>query len=176
MRKAFILPALCLMILSLLGCSGKKFESMPEKTDLEFWITEDVAEVDFSDYAQEHGWMGATVYYGKGYEPVTDEYGEQIDPPYCVKYKISAYPDYSDGGSYVTHIFVSDPEVRVRGLTTLATGEDFILLYEGLGYEVSGYDNGIYEATKGSFTVVFDTAAKTFTVEAKATNTTGIDY
>ena len=41
-------------------------------------------------------------FYGKGYSSVKDEDGNDVKPEHYVTYLITAYPDYADGGEYVT--------------------------------------------------------------------------
>ena len=64
------------MLISLVGCSPNKL-AKPE-TNLEFWIAENVDDVDFSKYQEKYryGFMGSgRQYYGTGYTPATDENG-----------------------------------------------------------------------------------------------------
>lgn len=139
MKKA-ILCLIAILTLSLcvfVGCDGK-VPQKPEGTDLEFWIAEDVKEVDFSEYNEIIGHFGASEYYGKGYAPAGyNEDGFAIDPPYYVKYLISAYPDYSDGGQYVTCIRITDPSVTVYGINCNSSFAQFTEAMTGNGFEVT---------------------------------------
>lgn len=130
---------LALFLCVFVGCRNKV--SVPEKPDgtgLEFWIAEDVSSVDFSNYCEKAGHFGAREYYGKQYAPVgVDENGIAIDLPYYVKYLISAYPDYSDGGAYVTRIIITDPNVTVYGISCNSTFEQFDKAMKENGYDVN---------------------------------------
>ncbi len=165
--------------LLLAACSGgPKAVSMPPDTDLEFWVTEDVSDVDFSGYEEVTGWMGARQFYGSGYHhPLRDDgYPMPEDPPACVKYLVTAWPDYADGGVFVTEIEVTDPAVRLCGLTTGATPEEFWQTFSGLGWRVSRED-GRCTAGRDGVTVVFrcpDAGERAFTVSVEVTNREGL--
>ncbi len=112
----------------------------PQDTQLEFWITEDVASVDFSAYSINPGWMGATEYYGKGYVDGDTEY---------VSYLVSAYPDYADGGSFVTRITVTDPEIEILGgLTASSSMDDWYVALRTLGFEMCENTDKLDEETE----------------------------
>lgn len=110
---------------------------------LEFEITENVADVDFSQYQQIPGVMGAKQYYGKGYAPVKDEEGNDVKPEHYVTYLVSAYPDYADGGAYITDIEITDPYVTAFGLTVNSTMEECVAAFSDKEFttEVTEYDD-----------------------------------
>ena len=112
-------------------------DPVPEQTTLDFWILQEVDSQDWSGYTEIPGWMGAREYYGKLYRPSIDENGDIIYPEECVKYLISAWPDYADGGQYVTRITITDPNVQFFGLTVESTREQFdeVLTKNGLKHE-----------------------------------------
>ncbi len=123
-KSIFVALAFALLLLSLLSGCARQYPA-PETTDLEFWITEDVAQVDFENYASQPG-FGVVRYYGRGYDAEAKEY---------VCYDITAYPDYSDGGSYVTRIGITDPNVKVwNDLTITASVEEWEHLLNAQGY------------------------------------------
>lgn len=62
---------------------------MPEDTTLEFWITEDVGNVDFSQHSEIHGWMGAREFLGKGYEAIRIPGEGDRHPRHYVSYRIT---------------------------------------------------------------------------------------
>ncbi len=85
----------------------------PVDSELLFWITQDVTGVDFSAYRNKAYLLGAVEYIPASYAEGSSEY---------VGYLVSAYPDYADGGKFVTRIFITDRNVRVLGgLTITAT-------------------------------------------------------
>ncbi len=89
----------------------------PTDSELAFWITEDVARVDFSSYHSKSYLLGAVEYTPASYEEGASG---------RVAYLVSAYPDYADGGKFVTRIFVSDTKVKVLGgLTVASTVEEW---------------------------------------------------
>ncbi len=110
MKQIALILVITILLVNFSSCSGADTTSeMPEDTNLEFWITQDVSETDFSVYYEIVGWFGARQYYGSGYLPATDEDGNEVDPDYYVKYMITAWPDYADGGEYITAIDFNDP-------------------------------------------------------------------
>lgn len=128
MKKIIICVLIFVLLLSSCG-SQSGIESKPEGTSLEFWITEDVGEVDFSDYEINPGWFGAEEYYGCGY---------CADDEAFVTYLITAYPDYSCGGSFVTRIKVTDPKVIImNGLTCASSVNAWSTTLTKMGFKES---------------------------------------
>ena len=110
---------------------------IPEQdTNLEFWIAENVDNVDFSEYQEKYGMFGGTQYYGKDYEPIVDEYGQQTDPEYYVLYTVTSYPDYSDSTQHITHIQITDPSIYVSGMTVNTPFEEFERIVQEHGFEI----------------------------------------
>ena len=116
---------------------------MPKDTSLEFWITEDVKDQDWSGYDEIYGWMGAREFLGSAYKKNADADGSDQHPEHYVSYVITAWPDYADGGQFVTDITVTDPVVKVYGLTIASTFEEFDAVFESLGYELSWGEGAI---------------------------------
>ena len=138
MKQIALIFTLTMLFVIFLSCSGKKATlEMPEDTILELWITQDVADVDFSNYYEILGGIGAKQYYGSGYLPALHEDGYEVDPEYYVKYKITAWPDYADGGQYITSIDFNDPKVTVYGLTINSSFDEFERIFSEMGYELS---------------------------------------
>lgn len=164
------------------SCSGnEKTPNMPEDTKLEFWITEDVSDVDFSDYYEITGWFGAKQYYGYGYMPVFDAAGYEVDPEYYIKYLVTAWPDYADGGQYITSIDFNDPEITVYGLSVDSSFDEFERIFSEMGYEISKDGSGSVErstATKNSISFILKNidGKRSFTIHAEVTNKKGIVY
>lgn len=127
---------------------------MPRDTTLEFWITEDVKDQDWSEHDEIYGWMGAREFLGSGYKKNADTDGSDQHPDHYVSYVITAWPDYADGGQFVTDITITDPAVTVYGLTIGSTYEEFDAVFEPLGYELSWGDGAIETrvATKDGIT------------------------
>ena len=150
MKRLCILFAALLLCLT--GCGGKYLKK-PE-TDLEFWITENVENVDFSKYQEKYGLMGGREYYGSGYVPTTDENGEQKDPEHCVIYTVTSYPDYSSGKSHITRIFITDPEVSVYGVTLTSSSEEIKTALTEAGFSVTEKNGGVL-GEKGRFRISF---------------------
>ena len=127
---------------------------MPKDTTLEFWITEDVKDQDWAGHDEIYGWMGAREFLGSAYKKNPDTDGSDQHPEHYVSYVITAWPDYADGGQFVTDITVTDPAVKVYGLSIASTFEEFDAVFEPLGYELSWGEGAIKTrvATKDGIT------------------------
>ncbi len=131
--------------------SVQKYAPVPENSGLEFWITDNVAGLNYSEYEQVDGWMGAREIYGKKYHPEVGENGYEKKPEHYVTYLITSYPDYADGGSYVTRIEITDPEISIYGLTVNSTVTEFKSVFEKMGYVVyASEDSGHFSACKNN--------------------------
>ncbi len=182
MKRFVIVLAITIILATLFSCSGtEKIPEKPEDTTLEFWITQDVSETDFSDYYEILGWFGARQYYGSGYQSIIGENGYEVEPEYYVKYKITAWPDYADGGQYITSIEFNDPKVIVYGLTVDSSLEEFEQVFSEKGYELSKDSsemNDRYTATKKgiSFSIETVDGKRSFSIHAEVTNKEGIVF
>ena len=156
--KKIITTFFCIVVLIILvGCSSNKLEK-PE-TNLEFWIGENVDDVDFSKY-QEHyryGFMGnGRQYYGTGYIPTTDDNGNQVDPEHCVIYTVAPFPDYTSKKCHITEIYISDPDVTVYGLNINSSNEDIEEIMTSNGFESVEIGNlGNTEWVNGKYHIRF---------------------
>ena len=182
----FLISCMMLCSFSIAGCSSeKKQELMPSDTDLEFWITQNTENTDWSGHDEIFGRMGAREFLGSGYKKSSDKNGDDISPAHCVSYLVTAWPDYADGGQYITQIVVTDPEVRVRGLTVNSTSDQFDAVFKPLGYSLSWLDSAvkIRVAEKDGVTYRLTLAgqesidvAPKLTITAEVTNREGIVY
>lgn len=153
----------------------------PEDTNLEFWITQDVAGYDFSEYEEELGWFGCRVYYGKGYHPTEIREGcdsYMVDPEHCVKYTVGSYPDEADRESFITRIEITDPNVTVYGLTCESSCEEFREAFRRMGFSVSYNDWGDCSASFGKvhFRLHKSYGKPELRIVVEVTNETGIVY
>ena len=171
---------LALIILCLGGCCDSKSLERPADTNLEFWITEDVTDFDFSDYYEVPGWFGARQYYGIAYKPAGFKEGNfPIEPEYCVKYIVTSYPDYSSKRGHITGISISDPKITFYGISLESSDDEIIeaLTSNGFTYvpleENSIYGHRLY-FEQGNVKVRF--FEKVVTLEAEVTNKKGIVF
>lgn len=95
------------------------------ETTLEFWVGEYVTERDFKDHAKVYGG-----YLGEGYELDDEGY---IASEHYVKYRIDNYPHVLALRQGILEIEVTDPEVKIYGLTTESSLDEFVELFESLG-------------------------------------------
>lgn len=158
---------------------------MPKDTTLEFWITENVKDQDWTGHDEIYGWMGAREFLGSAYKKNADADGSDQHPEHYVSYVITAWPDYADGGQFVTDIAVTDPAVKVHGLTIASTFEEFDAVFEPLGYELSWGEGAIKTrvATKDGITFRLTRAVEDnpdvvpqIRISAEVTNREGIVF
>ncbi len=144
-------------------------------SDFEFWITDYVGNIDFSKYESSADMMGGEEYYGKGYKKGDTEF---------VAYTVTAYPDYSSGGKYVTRIDVTDPNVKIlRGLTVNSSIEEWEKVMEEMNCEKITPEESaperhlwVTEDGKVKFWLKELDGVRSFTLEAVVTNKTGIVF
>lgn len=156
-------------------------EAIKNETDLEFFILDDVANADLSEFQEIYGGFGASRYAPKRYG--ISESGiisEQQIPEQCVLYTVSAWPDHADGGAFVTDITITDPKVRLFGLTVDSTAEEFIKKCEQLGYkkvekrsEADQAANGIKEyayvqSKDGKYSIVLEKTSERSAIRINA--------
>ena len=118
--------------------------------------------------------MGGREFYGTGYTPTLDEYGQQVDPEYCVIYTITSYPDYSDKPQHVTSIYITDPAIEVYGLTLNSGFDEFESVLTGEGFVVTGSNENYFSAQKGKFSVFIENECIRIRVEVE--NKTGMVF
>ena len=171
MKRFILIFFAVILCLPAFSSCGKRLGE-PEH-DLEFWIGENVDGYDFSEYQPKYGIMGGFEYYGRGYVPTLAEDGWQIDPEHCVIYTLTNYPDYSSNSLCVTRIEITDPAVRVYGLSLSSTVDEIRLTMASEGFTVTGTDASI-KAEKDNFIFIF--TKDSIRITAEVTNHFGIVY
>lgn len=142
----------------------------PEDTTLEYWICDDAAKIDWSGHQEVLGIMGGREFLGSGYH---------LEDTARVLYTLTAWPDYADGGSYITRIRITDPAVSVYGLTVNADFQAFREVFTSMGFRVEPAEDfpGVIRATLNGFTVTLLTGdTPELIVSAHVTNRQGIQY
>lgn len=136
MKKA-IISLIAILMLSLCvftGCGDRdnknKIPERPEDTNLEFWIAQDVSDVDFSEYEEVLGTTPGYHYLGKDYHSGDNQKRG------CVSYVVHKYPDDSDSKDYISSILINDADVTVYGINCHSTFEEFDKVMKKNGYEV----------------------------------------
>ena len=179
MKKLIALFLVAVMSLScLVGCNGddqdKSYVLPRPETNLEFWIGENVDNVDFSKYEFKSGMMGGDQYYGTGYVPTIDEHRQQIDPDHCVIYTVTSFPDYADEAQHVTHIHITDPGVEFYGISLNSTFEEFEAVMKAQGFTVTSPNGNFLLAQKGKYIIGFNNTFINILVEVE--NREGIEF
>ena len=177
MKKLLALVlAVVALLCCLVGCNQDDINDLSEPpSNLEFWIAENVDDVDFSKYQIKYGMMGGTEYYGMGYVPTIDEEGQQVDPEHCVLFTVTSYPDYSSKSQHITYISITDPSIEVYGLTINSSQEDIRYQLEVKnGFSIEELGGNTLVARKGDYTFSFSPTE--ITIRVKVTNKQGIIF
>ena len=161
----FCLSALC-------SCSSSKFLEKTDDTNLEFWITEKVSmqHYELSTCTYLPGLFGGSMHLDGRYEAIEGNNGMLYEPEIHVVYTVTAYPDYADGGQYITSIDITDPEIYVYGLTMNSTVEEVSETMKKMGFKTSTGDRW----TKNNCTFSFSTYG--IRIGAAVTNKKGIVF
>ena len=146
----------------------------PSNTNLEFWIAENVDQVDFSKFHEKYGLFGGNEYYGTGYVPTRDEHGQQVDPEHYVLYTVTSYPDYADKEQHITHIYITDPNVEFYGISLNSSFDEFTELIRQQGFEITESNDIAVKAEMGSVWVTF--TAQWIRIGVEVTNEHGIIF
>lgn len=177
MKKSFValvtLGCLVFVTCAVMASTRPYFPPRPEDTALEFWICDDVSSIDWSGHDEITGWMGAQEFLGKDYHMSTQ--GER--PNVRVSYLLTAWPDYADGGQYVTTIEITDPAVSVYGLTVESEPTEFERVMMSMEYKVELADNSIQRAVRDGFTfTIYRGDTPKFIISAEISNREGICF
>lgn len=164
--------ALICSLFSLSSCNESKFLDKPHETNLEFWITEEVKKDDFSKCTFLPGLFGGNMYLDSRYEAIISDDGSSIAvaPEIHVTYTLTAYPDYSDGGTCVTGIDITDPKINVYGLTMNSSQENISNTMSNLGFK----NNENNRWSKNNCVFAFEKSE--IIIAAKVTNNKGIVF
>ena len=171
MKRFIVIIFSIILCFVLLPSCGRRLNE-PDH-NLEFWIAENVDDFDFSNHQPKYGIMGGWEYYGIGYAPALGEDGQQIDPEHCVIYTVTNYPDYSSNSRHVTRIEITDPTVRVYGLSISSTAEEIKRIMTSEGFTVTESGTAV-RAERVNFRFTF--SKDKITISAEVTNHLGIVY
>lgn len=141
----------------------------PEECTLDFWINENVDEVDFSGYtkgedlsafdfsgySQLEKQKGDEKYIGSKYSTEALEDGGIAYPAACVEYTVS---QNTNGNKVISKIEITDPEVSIYGISTNSSFNDFDKVFTGLGYRVriAGEHGELYWVEKDGIKITFE--------------------
>ena len=100
------------------------------ETTLEFWIGEIVDESDYEGHA-----IVYDGFLGEGYSEDVKLGTHTTD--YYVHYTVSNYPKVDSKTSGIVRIEITDPSVKIYGLTTESSLDDFARVFDALGAKVS---------------------------------------
>ena len=185
MKKLFTLLLVLILIFSLCACDNSQLPHDDNQqlqnndltkpvTNLEFWIAENVDNIDFSKYQEKYGMFGGHEYYGTGYVPTIDEYRQQVDPEHCVIYTVTSYPDYSDKEQHITGIYITDPKIEFYEITLNSSFEDFEYFIQKQGFEITSSNKNHRTAEKGQFSITI--TKEWIRIRVEVENKDGIDF
>ena len=94
---------------------------------------------------------------------------------FYVLYWISAYPDYSDGGSFITGIEIMDSKNHFHGISFYSSYVEFGHVFEKGNFIISQEEHMLHSARKGSVCFRYKTGAY-FKVSAVVGNRNNIVF
>ena len=164
--SAFVLVCICVFVFA----NRKPHRPV---TNLEFWIGDNVDDVDFSGHTEKFGLFGGREFYGTGYIPTLDG-NRQVDPEHCVIYTVTSYPDYSSEKSAVTGIYITDPSVEFYGVSLNSSHKEFEKLMKKQGFKITDTNFNHHTAKKGKYSVIF--SKDSIRIRVKVHNIFGIQF
>ena len=118
----------------------------PADTNLEFWITEDVSDINFyANYASGGEVFGMVFFCGMGYTADMEE---------KVVYGLTPYPDHADRNLYITRIEITDPNITIYGLTINSDWETVKQVLTEQEFTI--IEKTLIIAQKGRLTIYFE--------------------
>lgn len=145
---------------------------------LEFWILQDAKDCDFSSCTNNPYVLGSQgAYYGRKYD-ITPTGESDLSTPF-VEYFLGCWPDLSDKEVYVTDICITDPDVRIYGLSLENTLAEWRETLTGKGYscvrDYEGYSaDMIAVSPDGTYIICLNSHSRSISVIAPSTNREGI--
>lgn len=188
-KRLFFVALIAGMVLSFSAC-GKENRPLSEEelaenqafaasinagSSFELGFLEDVKNRDLTAFGYEAG-FGCAEYYNE------EKYGSYNGAKKRgIIYEATAYPDYIDGGWFITQIDVTDPDATFLGGVSLNSGEEAIeAALKGVGFQVGRdtYPSGkdFIWAKKGMFGVVYEQYAADICFFYSVTNREGLIY
>ncbi len=149
---------------------------------LEFWILQDMKGVDLSEYTRDFAVLGTAggAWFGKDYDITPSMDGDYQDP--YVEYTLDPWPDYADPGLYITHITITDPKVKIFGLTLQNTDEEWQKELKERGFSIQNRKKNDSDQRLRAdspdqlYTIVVDTEGGRINIFTEITNREGIIY
>lgn len=149
-KKLFVGLAAMILPLLLAGCSSSNTLERPDDTNLTHWISETVSDADkakMTSIASTTG--GIPEYLDAKYTAIDDGNGGKALPLIHVSYLFTDGGDPLKEGCFVTSIHITDPTIKVYGLTMASTEAEVETKMESLGFKYE------YLWTKGNFSFEF---------------------
>ncbi|MBO4414301.1 MAG: hypothetical protein IKX86_02255 [Clostridia bacterium] len=178
MRKTVCKLVLLLSVMILFGCSKPAVHPdgiMPDDVSgLDFWILYDAKDEMFADYRIWPG-FGVTGYVPEKYFPEDDEDSRYVPSNgEYVRYDVTAWPDYSDGGRYVTSIDIRGvSDVSVFGLTVDSSVGEVREKLTAKGFTEENIEVDtfvIFSSPDGKYRIAFSTLGRRIQISAPVGN------
>ncbi len=163
---------------SLTGCGDSATRlTRPDNTDLAFWITQQTNSEEMEERGCTYlpGWSGASQYLDPRYKAVEKE-GMAMAPDVHVTYLLTGYPDVLDDTS-VTRIEITDPEIRVYGLTLHSVTDQIRHRMDGVAKSLSFRQiNGESAAVALIQNCTFIFSSSAITISAPVSNKQSVQF
>ena len=144
-------------------------------TNLEFWIGQNVDDVDFSSYHRQIWVMGADIYYGTGYIPLLDDSGiPRIPPEHYVIYTVTSYPDCSSRTKHITRIGIMDPSIHLYGVSVNSSSDEINTAMLNNGFTEKEKTNSTVTYVNGKYSITF--SDKYISLYVTVTNEHNIEF
>lgn len=140
-KTVVLLIVLSMLILTFSSCSNDHIDTMPEDTDLEYWLLDYVdlfgmtnIEHSYSRELNAKSRYEVKWYLSDKYPYQVDENGDKTAPDEAVVYKFERFPAAELGVLRVTGIEITDPNVNFCGLNVNSTLDEIVDLMQQHGY------------------------------------------
>ena len=168
--KILVLLSLCGIMLLCTACTPKwtkDAELINTDSTFELKFLENVKDKDLSHF-EYIGGFGVSSYYNSRYN------GRKFTDEIYVEYQVTAYPDFADGGDYVTGIYCSDPKVTFFGGYTITSGDELVQALQDADYKIE-INNIKIDAKKNRIHIRYKQNVYVY-IEFEVSNRKGIDF
>ncbi|MBU1093164.1 MAG: hypothetical protein KKH01_01740 [Firmicutes bacterium] len=180
--KRLTIIIIFVFVILLTGCTRQKTERIIEKisqnSNFEYELLTVVTE-DVTSKFNIMGGFGVETLIDANIDPYSvDIYEYMLSNP-TTYYDVTAYPDYANGGSYITRISTSDPEIHIYDLSVgdEYTEVEIIEYMESLGFYPRDSISSVYVNERVWIRVYLEEGIIIkLGVEVEITNRTGIEY
>ena len=149
-RNKILLLVLAAIITITMSVIGYRNYLPNPKTNLEFWIGEQIKKGDFKEHSLADVGFGCVSYFGKDYVPLESEEGDIIIPEVYVIYTSTTYKDFLSNRYHICGIEITDPNVELYGLNCESSREEAIKVLKRKGFKIEETSSAVI-GTRGIY-------------------------